>query len=124
MTYTAAAVLGVGLAVVLDLLVLRTNLLQRKVFWASYAIILGFQLLVNGVLTGQRLVVYSPDAIVGGAAVRFIGDGRIAYAPFEDLLFGFSLVLQTLCWWIWWGRRRVARQGVSSRAARPTRRRS
>jgi lycopene cyclase domain-containing protein len=108
-SYTAAAVLGVGLAAVLDLFVLRTKLLRRKVFWASYAIIFGFQLLVNGVLTGQRLVVYSPHAIVGGRAVRFIGDGRIAYAPFEDLLFGFSLVLQTLSWWIWWGRRLARR---------------
>jgi lycopene cyclase domain-containing protein len=122
-SYTAAAVLGVGLAAVLDLFVLRTKLLRRKVFWASYAIIFGFQLLVNGVLTGQRLVVYSPHAIVGGSAVRFIGDGRIAYAPFEDLLFGFSLVLQTLSWWIWWGRR-LAPGGISLPGARRTTRRS
>ena len=65
----------------------------------------GFQLLVNGVLTGQRLVVYSPHAIVGGATPQLLGDWHMAYAPFEDLLFGFSLVLQTLSWWIWWGRR-------------------
>jgi hypothetical protein len=30
---------------------------------------------------------------------------RIAGAPVEDLFFGFSLVLQTLSWWVWWGRR-------------------
>ena len=65
-------------------------------FWASYAIIVGFQLIVNGILTGQRLVVYSPHAIVGGATPQFLGDWHVAYAPFEDLLFGFSLVLQTL----------------------------
>jgi lycopene cyclase domain-containing protein len=104
-TYTAAAVLGVAFAALLDLVVLRTKLLARKVFWASYAVILGFQLLVNGVLTGRRLVVYSPHAIVGGATPHLLGDWHIAYAPFEDLLFGFSLVLQTLAWWIWWGRR-------------------
>jgi lycopene cyclase domain-containing protein len=106
-SYTVAAVLGVGFAVVLDLIVLRTKLLVRKVFWASYAVILVFQLVVNGVLTGQRLVVYSPAAIVGGAAPQLLGDWHVAYAPFEDLLFGFSLVLQTLAWWIWWGRRTV-----------------
>jgi lycopene cyclase domain-containing protein len=103
-SYTAAAVIGVGFAVLLDLAVLRTKLLIRRVFWASYLIIVGFQLLVNGVLTGQRLVVYSPHAIVGGATPQFLGDWHVAYAPFEDLLFGFSLVLQTLSWWIWWGR--------------------
>jgi lycopene cyclase domain-containing protein len=104
-SYTVAAVLGVGFAVLLDLVVLRTNLLVRKVFWASYAVILAFQLIVNGVLTGQRLVVYSSAAIVGGATPHLLGDWHVAYAPFEDLLFGFSLVLQTLAWWIWWGRR-------------------
>lgn len=96
MTYTAAACLGVGFAVVLDLVVLRTFLLRSKAFWVSYAIVLGFQLLVNGILTGRRLVVYAPSDIVGA---------RFVYAPVEDLMFGFSLVLQTLAWWMWWGRR-------------------
>lgn len=105
MTYTVAAVIGVLGGALLDLVVLRTKLLVRKVFWASYAIIVFFQLVVNGVLTGRRLVVYSPHAIVGGASPQFFGDWHVVYAPFEDLLFGFSLVLQTLAWWIWWGRR-------------------
>ena len=96
MSYPAAVVLGVAAALVMDLVVLRTHLLRRKAFWTSYAICLVFQLLVNGVLTGQRLVTYSRDAIAGP---------RLAYAPVEDLAFGFSLVLQTLAWWVWWGRR-------------------
>jgi lycopene cyclase domain-containing protein len=104
-TYTAAAALGVAFAAVLDLVVLRTNLVRRKVFWVSYAVIFGFQLVVNGILTGQRLVVYSPSAILGGARPQLLGDWHLAYAPVEDLLFGFSLVLQTTAWWIWWGRR-------------------
>jgi lycopene cyclase domain-containing protein len=104
-TYTVAAGVGVGFAVALDLFVLRTKLLRRKVFWVSYAIVLCFQLIVNGVLTGQRLVVYSPGAIVGSATPRLLGDWHVVYAPFEDLLFGFSLVLQTMSWWIWWGPR-------------------
>jgi lycopene cyclase domain-containing protein len=105
MTYTIAALLGVGFAVVLDLAVLRTNLLRRKGFWASYAIIFCFQLLVNGILTGDRLVVYSPHDVLGGATPHLLGDWRIADAPVEDLLFGFSLVVQTLSWWTFWGRR-------------------
>jgi lycopene cyclase domain-containing protein len=107
MTYTLAAVLGVVFAAVLDLAVLRTKLLQRKVFWVSYAVILCFQLIVNGILTRERLVVYSSSAILGSSAPRLLGDWHVAYAPVEDLLFGFSLVLQTLAWWIWWGRRSV-----------------
>jgi lycopene cyclase domain-containing protein len=104
-TYTDAALLGVAFAALLDLAVLRTNLLRRKGFWASYLIILAFQLVVNGILTGRRLVVYSPTAVLGGATPQFLGDGRLAYAPVEDLLFGFSLVVQTLAWWVWFGRR-------------------
>ena len=106
MTYTVAAGLGLLFAVILDQLVLRTNLLRRKAFWAAYAIILGFQLAVNGVLTGQRLVVYSGTDILGA---------RVLYAPVEDLAFGFSLVLQTLAWWVWWGRRDARRRASIAR---------
>jgi lycopene cyclase domain-containing protein len=77
----------------------------RKIFWVAYLVIVAFQLLVNGVLTGRRLVVYAPDAILGTARPQLIGHWRVAYAPVEDLLFGFALVLQTLAWWTWWGRR-------------------
>ena len=115
MSYTSAALLAAAGAVVLDLALLRTNLLARKAFWASYVIIVGFQLLVNGILTGQRLVVYSPHAILGGATPRLLGNWHVAYAPVEDLLFGFSLVVQTLAWWVFWGRRAAATARRSSR---------
>ena len=110
MTYTQAALLGVVGTVVLDLVVLRTRLLARRAFWATYAIVVFFQLVSNGILTGRTIVVYSDRAVAGvGSSVGhrppFLGHGRIAYAPFEDLLFGFALVVQTLAWWVWWGRR-------------------
>ena len=96
MSYTVAALLGVAGALVADLLVLRTRLVTRAVFWAGYPIILAFQLLANGVLTGRGVVRYRPDAIIGW---------RLAYAPVEDLAFGFALVLLTLSIWVWLGRR-------------------
>jgi len=113
-TYTQLAVLGVVVVAVLDLAVLRTRLLRRRVFWTSYAIVVFFQLVTNGVLTGLRIVRYDGAAIVGSstpldAAPPFLGDGRIAFAPFEDLLFGFALVLLTQCLWVWLGRRGVQR---------------
>jgi lycopene cyclase domain-containing protein len=108
MNYTLLASLGVALALGLDLFLLRTALVLRKVFWTSYAIVFGFQLLVNGVLTGIPVVRYDPDRIVGW---------RIAYAPVEDLLFGFAMVLSTLVIWVWLGRRAVA----TSAGARPAR---
>jgi len=96
MTYTALAVAGVLGALVLDLAVLRTSLVRRRAFWTAYAIVLFFQLLTNGWLTGRDIVTYADSAIV---------DVRVVFAPVEDLLFGFSLVLQTLSWWEWWGAR-------------------
>jgi hypothetical protein len=117
-TYTQLSVLGVAVVVLLDLVVLRTRLLTRRVFWVSYAIIAFFQLLTNGVLTGLRIVRYDGAAIVGSstpvdATPPFLGDGRIAYAPFEDLLFGFALVVLTLVLWVWLGRRGVQRTPYS-----------
>lgn len=117
MSYSTACVVGVVGALVLDLVVLRTRLVTRRAFWTSYAICLLFQLLVNGMLTGRRLVTYSPETIVGT---------RLVYAPVEDIAFGFSLVLQTLSWWVWWGRRaRQARTragtATEARRAVPTR---
>ena len=100
MTYTAAALLGVAGAVAVDLLILRTRLVTRLVFWATYPIVFIFQLLSNGILTGRAIVIYDPRAIVGL---------RIAYAPVEDLFFGFAMVLLTLSIWIWLGRRGVQR---------------
>jgi lycopene cyclase domain-containing protein len=95
-SYTTAAVLAVLVTVGLDLGVLRTRLLTRKAFWTSYAIVVLFQLVTNGILTGRDVVTYDPRVILGL---------RVVYAPVEDLLFGFALVVQTLSWWVFWGRR-------------------
>ena len=96
MTYTVAAALGVIAALALDLAVLRTRLVLGRAFWLSYVIVVGFQLVVNGILTARGVVRYDPTAILGW---------RIAFAPVEDLAFGFALVLTTLVLWVWWERR-------------------
>ena len=90
MTYSALAVTAVVAVLVVDLAVLRTRMVTRRAFWVTYAIIVVFQLLMNGVLTGLDVVTYDPAAIWGP---------RIAYAPVEDLLFGFALVVLTLASW-------------------------
>ena len=90
MTYTALAIIGVLVAISVDLWIARTRLLATKRFWTSYAIIVPFQLLTNWWLTSRNIVMYSPEAIVGA---------RIAAAPMEDLAFGFALVLLVLILW-------------------------
>ncbi len=118
MTYTQLSVIGIVVVVVLDMLVFRTRLLGRRVFWVAYAIIVFFQLITNGILTGLAIVRYNGSAIIGSSTPvdqppPFIGDGRIAYAPVEDLMFGFALVVLTLILWVWWGRRDVQRTPYS-----------
>jgi lycopene cyclase domain-containing protein len=97
-SYTQIAIAAVVLAAVLDIFVLRTRLLTRKAFWASYAIIVAFQLLTNWWLTSRNIVMYDRHQILGP---------RLASAPLEDLAFGFSLVLAVLALWVYWGRRGI-----------------
>jgi lycopene cyclase domain-containing protein len=88
--YTAAAVLGVVLAVLLELLVLRTGLFRDPRYWVTLAIVAAFQLLVNGVLTCPPIVSYDPTQILGP---------RLVCAPVEDLGFGFAMVTTTIALW-------------------------
>ena len=108
MSYSAIAVTAVVAVLAVDLFVLRTRMVTRKVFWAAYAIVIVFQLLLNGVLTGRDVVTYDPRVIWGP---------RIAYAPVEDLLFGFALVTLTLASWAAVNRR----ANTASRRGRDTR---
>jgi hypothetical protein len=117
-TYTQLAILGVLLVIAWDLWILGTRLLTRRVFWMAYPIIVFFQLLTNGVLTGVRIVRYSGEAILGSSTPEdspppVFGDGRILFAPVEDLMFGFALVMLTLTLWVHWGRRGVQREPMS-----------
>jgi lycopene cyclase domain-containing protein len=97
-SYTQLALLGVAGAVVVDTLVLRTWLVRRRTYWTAYAIVLFFQLITNGILTGFDIVRYDPGAILGW---------RIAFAPVEDLLFGYAMVTLTLSTWVWLGRKGI-----------------
>ena len=112
MTYTIAAVTAVVLALGYDVLAVRTRLVCRRAFWTSYAIMAGFQLLVNGVLTGLPVVRYDPRRVIGA---------RIAYAPVEDLMFGFAMILATLASWVWLGRRVAPPTPAGNRTVPPAR---
>ena len=88
--YTVASAAGVVLAVLLELLVLRTGLFRDPRYWITLAIVAAFQLLVNGVLTCPPIVSYDPAEILGP---------RIVCAPIEDLGFGFAMVTTTIALW-------------------------
>jgi lycopene cyclase domain-containing protein len=107
-SYTTAAIIGVLVAILADLLVLRTALVRSRTWWTAYGIVVVFQLITNGWLTGRGIVRYSDQAILGTGRIVFLGEGRIAYAPVEDLAFGFALVLLSCAVWVWTGSRKQA----------------
>lgn len=90
MTYSDIALYAVLFAVVTDLYFIRVQIITRGIFWLSYGLIFPFQLLTNRWLTSNHIVIYSPEQIIGV---------RVAGAPIEDLLFGFSMILLTLSFW-------------------------
>lgn len=99
MSYTVLACLAVVVALLIDLVVVRTRLTTTRTWWSAYAIILFFQLVTNGWLTGRGIVRYDPGTILGSERITMFGDGRVFYAPVEDLGFGFAMVLLTCAAW-------------------------
>jgi lycopene cyclase domain-containing protein len=106
MMYTLLAMVGVVLAVVIDVCVTRSRILATGPFWCAWLVLVFFQLLTNGWLTGRGIVLYDEAQIMGL---------RLAYAPVEDLLFGFSLIVITISVWVRLGR---DDQQTSSRGSR------
>ncbi|WP_051773362.1 lycopene cyclase domain-containing protein [Saccharothrix sp. NRRL B-16314] len=104
--YLLAAVTTAALVVLLELLVLRTGLFRRPAYWLTMAIVLGFQVPVDGWLTrlDAPIVLYADWAISG---VRVPWD-----IPVEDFLYGFTMVTAVL---LLWERRRSAHDAVDRR---------
>ena len=109
MSYTVLALIAVPVALVVDLLIVRTRVVLTMQWWIAYVITLLGQFTVNGWLTGRRIVTYDGSAILGSSHESFLGDWRIVYAPIEDIGFGFALVLLTIVSWRWWNARVVHR---------------
>lgn len=89
-TYTLLASVVLMAVFIFGIAVLKTQLFSSSKFWIAYGIVVFFQLVSNGYLTSQEIVTYNPDVITGT---------RIAYAPIEDLFFGFALVTLTMFIW-------------------------
>jgi lycopene cyclase domain-containing protein len=91
MNYTALAVVSVIGVLALEFGLIKSRILKTPAFYFAYLIVLFFQLLTNGYLTKNNIVVYDPAAIIG---IRW------AFAPVEDIMFGFSLVFLSLAIWV------------------------
>nr|WP_313776930.1 lycopene cyclase domain-containing protein [Mycobacterium sp.] len=92
--YTLPAVLAVLIVIFGELRVLRTGLFRQLGYWLSMAIVLGFQVLVDGWLTklSAPIVRYNEQHSTG---IRFPWD-----IPVEDFLFGWAMVTAVLLLWV------------------------
>ncbi len=90
LTYTQITVYALIITIFFDMFVTRNSLLSTLRFWISYSIILPFQLMTNWWLTSREIVAYNPESIMGL---------RVAGAPFEDLIFGFAMILAVMSMW-------------------------
>jgi lycopene cyclase domain-containing protein len=93
-TYTLLAAVVLMVVFMFGIAVLQSQLFSQAKFWIAYGIVLFFQLVTNGYLTSQEIVTYNPEVITGT---------RIAYAPVEDIFFGFSLITLAMFFWEWIG---------------------
>lgn len=87
--YTVLSMVSVLATLVTDRAI-GTNVLKRKEYYLFLAVILFFKLIVNGYLTSRNIVMYNP---------RFFMGFRVGSIPFEDFLFGFSMVTLTVVFW-------------------------
>ncbi|MGH9281269.1 MAG: lycopene cyclase domain-containing protein [Acidimicrobiales bacterium] len=92
--FTLLSVFSVVAVVAAEFLWFRTGLFRQVQFWVAYAIILFFEVLVDGWLTklSAPIVTYDPDQYSGW---RFPFD-----IPVEDYLFGFSLIVLVFLIWL------------------------
>lgn len=118
MSYTQIGILAVLFAVFLDLFILKTRILMKPVWWISYLIVVFFQFITNGTLTGFAIVQYDPKFNLGenfySNTPPLIGDGRLFFAPVEDLLFGFSMCLSAIGLWVYFGRKGIQNLPISN----------
>lgn len=91
--YTVASIVAIVAVIAFELLVLRTGLFRRPTYWATMAIVLAFQVIVDGWLTklSAPVVIYSAQESSG---VRFPWD-----IPVEDFAYGSALVTLVLILW-------------------------
>jgi lycopene cyclase domain-containing protein len=111
--YTLLTIVAVVAVVAYEVLFARTGIFRTRSYWLSMAIIVFFQVLVDGWLTKRSapVVIYDPDSF-SGVRVGF-------HSPLEDFGFGFALVTLTMVVWDQLGRRSDAADGsdASDRSA-------
>lgn len=94
--YTLLATLSVFVIIVIDLGILKTRLISKRIFWIFWCIMFALLVIVNGYLTWRPIVIYNSSYFMN---IRFFT------IPIEDFLFGFSLITLNITIWEYCHRR-------------------
>jgi lycopene cyclase domain-containing protein len=96
--YTWLTVVAIAAVVLVEILWARTGIFRSVRYWVSIAIVVAFQIAVDGWLTklSAPIVEYNPDKF---SCLRFPWD-----IPIEDFGFGFAMVSLTIIIWARAGR--------------------
>ena len=91
--YTIATLGTMAAVIAVELWWLRTGIFRSLQYWITLAIVMGFQILVDGWLTklSDPIVIYNPDTMTN---IRWPWD-----IPIEDFGFGFAMVTLALVIW-------------------------
>ena len=108
---TLTALVSVVVVLAIELLWLRTGILRTLRYWLAMAIVMGFQVPVDGWLTklSDPLVLYNEDDMTGIRAPWDI--------PVEDFAFGFGMVTLAMVLWVHAAQREERRTGPDGGAA-------
>lgn len=98
MTYTQIVLVAAALALLLDVAVFRTRLIFTRRYWIFMGVMLVFFFIVNGILTGLPVVMYSSQAIIGF---------RVLTIPVEDFAYMYALITPTIVLYEWMRRRKL-----------------
>ena len=91
--YAVAASAALVIVVALELVWLRTGLFRQASYWVTMAIVLAFQVIVDGWLTklSAPIVLYARHDITGWRPLWDV--------PIEDFAYGAAMVTMTLMLW-------------------------
>lgn len=82
---------------------LKTGLFKKAEYYVYLVFILFAEYVVNGFITGRKVVIYNKDHFMGY---------RLGTIPVEDFLFGFSMVTVTVIFWEFFKKKKKGARGV------------
>jgi lycopene cyclase domain-containing protein len=87
--YTIIAFISVLAVIIIDIL-LKTRLILSRKFWVFWCVMFVLIFAVNGYLTWRPVVIYGEE---------YFMNIRLFTIPFEDFLYGFSLITINIVLW-------------------------